>query len=164
MSQLKWERTPEMREREMLSLLQCLNQKNTINIKNASDVQPAFPMPKIKFLTTFTGQFCGWIQYSWLGKNRPINNSHSEERKVWKRVQDRVWDFIQFHHELRPGTAPRPVFCAKIFTNLKSKAVIHHYLDKHLLHVHFKVCSTFLLLFWGLEPLYAEKSSRSTQS
>lgn len=53
--------------------------------------------------------------------------------------------------------------CARIFMDLKFKAVIHHYLSKHLLHTHFKVPSTFLLLLRWLEQPYAGKSPPLTE-
>lgn len=63
-----------------------------------------------------------------------------------KRVQDGVQDLVQFHPELRWKTALLPLSVrVRIFMILKSKAVIHHYLNKHLLHAHFKVLSTFVL-------------------
>lgn len=47
---------------------------------------------------------------------------------------------------------------------LKCKAVICHYLKRHLLHAHFKVLLIFVLFLQWPEQLSAEKSSPSTQS
>lgn len=52
----------------------------------------------------------------------------------------------------------------RVLMTLKSKVVIHHYLNKHLLHAHFKFLSTFVLFLQWLEQLSAEKSFPSTQS
>lgn len=106
-----------------------------------------------------------WISMAFVTWRKQTDQYFTSWReKVWlKRIQDRVWDLIQFHPELRLWTITAACICARIFMNLKSKAVIHPYLSKHLLHTHFKVPSTFLLFLRWLEQLYAGKSPLPTE-
>ena len=119
------------------------------------------PCQKKKFLTTFEGNsYVDEYNIPYL-KKTDQSILHIEERRCGKMGSG--WS-------LGPGPLPSwaktedntaAYISARTFINLKSKAVIHHYLNKH--HTHFKVRRMFLLLLWWREQLCAGKSSPSTQ-